>query len=109
MNAGSGIKGDIRTDIVQGFLSIKRFENRIAGVKFAAGEDRPTQRFFLQRQKRIQGIADGGKRNIIIDRFDDPRRRRATVKKQRLMRLYQACRQLCRATFFLPPGGIFDR
>ncbi|MNC65784.1 hypothetical protein D3C75_1161070 [compost metagenome] len=53
MNARRREKGDIRAEVIQTFLEINRFENRIAGVKFAAAQNNPTAGFILQRQKCV--------------------------------------------------------
>jgi hypothetical protein len=58
-------------------------------VKLTAAEDHPALGFLLKRQKGVQGITDGGKRNAAVDGFDNPRRGGTAVKKQRLVRLYQ--------------------
>jgi hypothetical protein len=62
-------------------------------VKLTATEDHPALGFLLKRQKGVQGITDGGKRNAAVDGFDNPRRGGTAVKKQRLVRLYQGSRK----------------
>ena len=68
MNACRGIKGDIRTQIVQRFLEVERFKNRVTGMEFATTQNDAALRFFLQHQKRIQRVADCGEGQFIVDR-----------------------------------------
>jgi hypothetical protein len=89
IDACGGIKRDIRAEIAERVLQVERLKDGVAGVKLAAAEDHPALGFLLQRQKGVQGVAHGGKRDAAVDGFDNPRRGGSAVKKQRLVRLYQ--------------------
>lgn len=72
VDAGRGIKGDVRAQMAERILQAEWFKNGIAGMELAAAENGPTLGFFLQRQKGVQRIADAGKGQGVIDRVNDP-------------------------------------
>ncbi len=94
--------------MAEGILKAQRHKNRVAGMKFSTTQDRAALGLFLQGQKGVQGVADAGEGQGIVNGVDDPRGGGPAVEEGHLMGLQQRSRMAGGAAFLLDQPGLWS-
>ena len=92
--------------MAEGILKAQRHKNRVAGMKLPTAQDRAALGFFLQGQKGVQGVADAGEGQGIVNGVNNPRRGGPAVEEGHLMGLQQRGRMASGTAFFLDQPGF---